>query len=95
MSDGFWACIVILVVIIATLEILGPDEISRPSCPTEQNIHCTDVHMAILDSHFPCDQIDELKYNMTVFTARCTDGFEYRAMLLEGVYRVSEKRDQL
>lgn len=95
MSDGFAGLIIVLLIIFAFATTLEPDEISKPSCPTEQNIHCTDVHMAILDTHFPCDQIDELKYNSAVFTARCTDGFEYRAMLLEGVYRVSEKRDQL
>lgn len=92
MSDGFWACIVILVVIIATLEILGPDEISKPSCRTETNIHCSGIHAAINDAHFPCENIVSIEQKRDVFVADCPE-YSYYILLTEGGYRVSEKNN--
>lgn len=94
MSDSFWACIVILVVIIATMEILGPDEISNPVCRTETNIHCSGIHAAINDAHFPCENIVSIDQKRDVFVANC-GVYSYYVLLTDGGYRVSEKRDQL
>lgn len=88
MTEFYGALVIILLTLFATVAMLEPDEISDPPC---SEINCGDVLAAIRGHNFPCDYIDRVSVNRNIFDADCRN-YSYLITLVNGIYRVSERR---